>query len=186
MTVKPAGADVLLANNSPSSSADCISFLRTSLAAAGEVHYVDRATDFSALQPSVAATLRLWGPEEDTASYYQSFAALAANLRVADAATVADAAALADPSGGGGAGGNDNVDVSKPLAGIDAGAFFNLVDIRRTNAASTLLEIDKAANNTSVVMALEWNGWRLLFPGDAEQLAGRRWTRRASSSRSIS
>src|SRR5262249_19559843 len=44
MTVKPAGADVLLANNSPSSTADCIDFLRTSLAAAGDVHYVDRTT----------------------------------------------------------------------------------------------------------------------------------------------
>ena len=28
--------------------------------------------------------------------------------------------------------------------------------------------IDSAANNTSVVFAFEWRGWRLLFPGDAE------------------
>ena len=29
--------------------------------------------------------------------------------------------------------------------------------------------IDKAANNSSVAVELEWNGWRLLFPGDAEE-----------------
>jgi beta-lactamase superfamily II metal-dependent hydrolase len=32
-----------------------------------------------------------------------------------------------------------------------------------------LLAIDKAANNTSVVFSLHWRGWKLLFPGDAEQ-----------------
>ncbi|MGU3497628.1 hypothetical protein [Mycobacterium sp. C31M] len=32
-----------------------------------------------------------------------------------------------------------------------------------------LVTIDKAANNTSVVLALEWRGWRLLFAGDAEE-----------------
>jgi beta-lactamase superfamily II metal-dependent hydrolase len=31
-----------------------------------------------------------------------------------------------------------------------------------------MLAIDRAANNTSVVFTLEWRGWRLLFPGDAE------------------
>ena len=29
-------------------------------------------------------------------------------------------------------------------------------------------EIDAANNNTSVVIEIEWRGWRLLFPGDAE------------------
>jgi hypothetical protein len=32
-----------------------------------------------------------------------------------------------------------------------------------------MLAIDKAANNTSIVFMLEWRGWKLLFPGDAEQ-----------------
>jgi hypothetical protein len=31
-----------------------------------------------------------------------------------------------------------------------------------------MLAIDKAANNTSVVFSIQWRGWRLLFPGDAE------------------
>ena len=32
----------------------------------------------------------------------------------------------------------------------------------------SMLFIDRAANNTSVVFAVEWRGWQLLFPGDAE------------------
>ena len=32
----------------------------------------------------------------------------------------------------------------------------------------SMLYIDRAANNASVVFALEWRGWRLAFPGDAE------------------
>jgi beta-lactamase superfamily II metal-dependent hydrolase len=48
------------------------------------------------------------------------------------------------------------------------GAFLNLVQARRRGIADNLLAIDQAANNTSIVFALEWRGWRLLFPGDAE------------------
>jgi len=33
----------------------------------------------------------------------------------------------------------------------------------------TLLAIDKAKNNTSIVFLLEWRGWKLLFTGDAEK-----------------
>ena len=40
---------------------------------------------------------------------------------------------------------------------------------RRTGLHDNLLAIDKAANNTSIVFSLEWRGWKLLFPGDAEQ-----------------
>ena len=32
-----------------------------------------------------------------------------------------------------------------------------------------LLTIDKAANETSVVVCMEWRGWRFLFTGDAEE-----------------
>jgi hypothetical protein len=53
--------------------------------------------------------------------------------------------------------------------GVDAGAFYNLVDARLRGVGDNILAIDKAANNTSVVFLLEWRGWRLLFPGDAEQ-----------------
>jgi hypothetical protein len=55
-----------------------------------------------------------------------------------------------------------------PPAGVDAGAFYNLVEARRRGVSDNLLAIDKAANNTSVVFLLKWRGWRLLFAGDAE------------------
>jgi hypothetical protein len=41
------------------------------------------------------------------------------------------------------------------------------VDARRSYL-ETLLSIDKAKNNTSIVFLLKWRGWRLLFLGDAE------------------
>jgi len=56
----------------------------------------------------------------------------------------------------------------KPPAGVDAGAFFNLVEKRSSGYMDNILAIDKAANNTSVVFCLEWRGWKLLFAGDAE------------------
>jgi beta-lactamase superfamily II metal-dependent hydrolase len=55
-----------------------------------------------------------------------------------------------------------------PPPGVDVGAFLGLVGARRSGAIDNLFEIDKAANNTSIVFALEWRGWRLLFAGDAE------------------
>ena len=59
-------------------------------------------------------------------------------------------------------------EVAIPPAGVDAGAFYNLVAIRQRGFVDNLLAIDKAANNSSIVFCLEWRGWRLLFPGDAE------------------
>ena len=61
-----------------------------------------------------------------------------------------------------------------PPRGVDAGAFYNLLDVRHSNASSTMLAIDKASNNTSVVLLLEWKGWRLLFTGDAEKPSWRK------------
>ncbi|HYO42383.1 MAG TPA: hypothetical protein VES19_04225, partial [Candidatus Limnocylindrales bacterium] len=60
-----------------------------------------------------------------------------------------------------------------PPRGVDAGAFYTLLDVRHGNAASSLLSIDRAANNTSIVLLLEWRGWRLLFTGDAEKSSWR-------------
>ena len=55
-----------------------------------------------------------------------------------------------------------------PPPGVDAQAFYDLVEARKRGWADNLLAINKAANNTSVVFCLEWRGWKLLFPGDAE------------------
>ncbi len=56
-----------------------------------------------------------------------------------------------------------------PPAGVAAGDFFDLVTFRATGMSANLRTIDKAANNSSVAIELEWRGWRLLFPGDAEE-----------------
>ncbi|MET0860821.1 MAG: hypothetical protein ABW091_07320, partial [Microbacterium sp.] len=58
--------------------------------------------------------------------------------------------------------------LSVPPLGVDPGAFFDLQVSRRRNTRRQIMEIDKANNNSSVVLELEWRGWRLLFAGDAE------------------
>ena len=54
-----------------------------------------------------------------------------------------------------------------PPAGVDAGAFYDLVSTRQGTFLDNLLAIDKARNNTSLVLLLEWRRWKLLFPADA-------------------
>jgi len=155
---------MLMATNNPRSTKQCIDHLREHLAPPGGVHYVSRETDLSGLQPAASATVTLLAPEEDTADYYRSFASLAAALRLGDD-VVDDLDLGLEPVA--------DVPTPIPPRGVDAGAFYNLLDVRHGNAASTMLEIDRAANNTSVVLLLEWNGWRLLFTGDAEKRSWR-------------
>jgi hypothetical protein len=162
--------DVLLANNDQASTRKCIDYLRDKLTDPGDVHYVDRTTDLSGLQPAASARLSLWAPEEDTADYYGRFDALASALRIGDDEIFdfddLEGVATAD------------VELPEPPRGVDAGAFYNLLDIRHANSSSTLLSIDKASNNTSVVLLVEWRGWRLLFTGDAEQRSWRTMDKR--------
>jgi hypothetical protein len=150
--------DALLANNDTRTTSKCVDFLRERVADPADVHYVDRTTDVSALQPSTSARLTLWAPEEDTADYYGRFRALAADMGIdaTDDFDDLDGVPVKD------------ADLPRPPRGVDAGAFYNLLDIRHSDSTG-LLGIDRAANNTSVVILLEWKGWRLLFAGDAEQ-----------------
>ncbi len=158
---------MLMATNDTRSTKKCIDYLRDHLAPAGGVHYVDRTTDLSTLQPASSARVTLLAPEEDTADYYGRFTALADGLRLGGDVVddldldlgLGPAAAVPEPI---------------PPRGVDAGTFYNLLDVRHSNATSTLLAIDKAANNTSIVLLLEWKGWRLLFTGDAEKPSWRR------------
>lgn len=139
----------LMLNNNPRSTADCVTYLR---GLADKTTFVHRGAPIDGTHPFEEAKLSIWGPEEDTSSYYRSFQPLA--LGVDD---------------GGGAGAKPSVVTPFPPAGVDAGVFYNLVDSRRNGLHDNLLAIDKAANNTSIVFLLEWRGWKLLFPGDAEQ-----------------
>ena len=153
-------ADVLMANNDAKTTSKCIDFLRK-LTKPGDLHYVDRTTNLAPLQPFKDGKVSLWAPEEDTSDYYGKFAGLARSLGIDDQTGLDEA--------GEGEAAADGSSEPKPLAGVDAGAFYNLLDVRHNSGASTLLQIDQASNNTSVVLCLEWKGWRLLFPGDAEK-----------------
>jgi len=156
----------LLRLNDPNDTSDCVDFLRTELADPADVHYVNRETDASALWAG-PGNIRLLAPEEDTADYYGRFKGIASGLSklgVEDFDDLDGVVAAVEPP--------------TPPSGVDAGAFYNLLDVRH-GAASTLLQIDQAANNTSVVLELEWNGWRLLFTGDAEKRSWRTMDARA-------
>jgi hypothetical protein len=139
----------LMLNNNPRATADCVAYLR---GLADTTTYVYRGAPIDGTHPFEEAKLSIWGPEEDTSSYYRSLQPLALGV---------------DGTGAGTA--TPTVVTPFPPAGVDAGVFYNLVDSRRTGLHDNLLAIDKAANNTSIVFSLEWRGWKLLFPGDAEQ-----------------
>jgi hypothetical protein len=139
--------EAFLANNNPRSTAQCVEFLRT-LAPAARTHYVSRGFETAGRHPFREARFAIWAPEEDTSAYYRPLLPMALT---GDAAPV-------------GAG----VDRPLPPGGVDAGVFYGLVEARASGLVDNILAIDKAANNSSVVFALEWRGRRLLFPGDAE------------------
>ena len=120
-----------------------------------QTHYVDRTTNLEGRHPFREAALRILAPEEDTSSYY--------GRRVAGPRLTA-----AGPAAGSAAG-SAQQDLTVPPVGVEPGAFFDLEASRRRSTRRQILAIDKATNNTSVVLELEWRGWRLLFAGDAER-----------------
>jgi hypothetical protein len=138
----------LLANNDPRSTSECVDFLR-SIAPVNRTFYAHRQMDTAGKHPFKEARFEVWAPEEDTSAYYRSLLPMA----------------TAGPAAGGAA---EPAPPRVPPAGVDAGAFYDLVDWRARGFADNLLAIDRAANNTSVVLCLEWRGKRLLFAGDAE------------------
>jgi len=141
----------LMAINDPRQTADCVDLIR-GLAPADNTHYIYRGFDVTDKHPFQEAAFDIWAPEEDTAIYYGRFQPVA--FGAARGAT-----ARAKPV----------VTPVEPPRGVDAGAFYNLVDHRRWGYGDNLLAIDSAANNTSIVFCLNWRGWNLLFAADAEQ-----------------
>lgn len=145
----------MLFNNNPRNTTECVDHLRK---LAGEDHtvYVYRGcgVDGSHLFHEEGTAIELWAPEEDTSVYYGRFRPMALGL---------------DPvQEGGTEGAKPALTTPLPPPGVDAGAFYDLVASRSRGIGDNLLSIDAAANNSSVVFCLEWRGWRLLFPGDAE------------------
>jgi beta-lactamase superfamily II metal-dependent hydrolase len=137
------------ANNNPNATGECVKFL-LELTARSKVSWLYRGMPKAKLRhPFKEARFKIWAPEEDTSIYYGRLQELAMAWPAAPIGT----GTTRDPL---------------PPPGVDAGAFQRLVTARSQGVGDALLQIDKAANNTSVVFALEWRGWRLLFAGDAE------------------
>lgn len=145
--------EVLLLNNNPRSTSQCIEFLRS---LAETTSFIHRGSDLRGTHPFEEASFKILAPEEDTADYYGRFQPMALGL-----------------TPGSGLGASSTLARPIPPAGVDAGAFYNLVDFRGRGYADNMLAIDRAANDSSIVFLLEWRGWRLLFPGDAEHRSWR-------------
>jgi beta-lactamase superfamily II metal-dependent hydrolase len=148
----PLGIQALLAINNPRTSKDCVKHISERGVDGVKPLYVHRTSDIDGRHPFRRTKVRLLAPEEDTSIYYGPLPPRTLGAIVKSAAAMSlDAKAIAPP------------------AGVAAGHFFDLVEFRSSGMAANLRTIDKAANNSSVAIELEWNGWRLLFPGDAEE-----------------
>jgi beta-lactamase superfamily II metal-dependent hydrolase len=143
---RTAAVDALLANNDYRSTDSCVEYLRKM---AETTTYVFRGCDLKEANPFTEALVDVWAPEEDTTTYYGQFQPMVVGISEEE--------------------GEQRFRTPVPPPGVDAGTFYRLVEMRRRNSIDNLLQIDKANNNTSVVFSLEWRGWKLLFPGDAEQ-----------------
>jgi hypothetical protein len=148
----PLGIQALLDINNPRSSKDCVTHISKRGVDGAKPLYVHRTANIAGRHPFNRTKVRLLAPEEDTSIYYGALPprTLGAMLDGAAPASL-DAKAITPP------------------AGVSAGHFFDLVEFRSNGMTANLRTIDKAANNSSVVIELEWNGWRLLLPGDAEE-----------------
>lgn len=132
--------------NHSSKTADCVEHIRKT---GSQVYYLHRESTLEGRHPFTEAQVRVLAPEEDTSLYYDS--PVRAHL---DLPSGEVAAASARPL---------------PLRGVDGGAFYELIDGMDQGLAESLFAIDRAANNTSLVVELSWRGRRLLFAGDAER-----------------
>ena len=141
----------MMTNNDRRNTKKCVEYLAAM--ARRKARYVDCRTRLrrGVHHPFQEARLRVLAPERDTASYYSRLQPIP-GVGARDGA--AEASRLRRP---------------EPPAGVDPRAFDRLLESWASGVSSNILEIDRAANNTSIVFSLEWRGWRLLFPGDAEQ-----------------
>ena len=155
----PGGLLALLALNNPRSTEDCVDYLRRM--SDSPPLYVHRQADLRDQSPFRNTAVRVLAPEEDASVYYGTIQPPA----------LAFTPGLAGPLAADGT-------MLQPPPGVSLGDFADLLHYRSQGALENLFAIDKAQNNTSVVLELEWNGWVLLFPGDAEEKSWRTMSRR--------
>lgn len=142
----------LLEINNPRATSDCVDHIRTRGLDGAAPLYVHRGSKIDGTHPFRRCAVRVLAPEEDTSIYYRPLPAHGVGPLPSS---------LASPSA-------ERKSVTPP-AGVSAGAFFDLLAFRATGMTEALKTLDKAANNTSVVLEFEWEGWRMLFPADAEE-----------------
>ncbi len=148
----PEGIEALWLNNNYWKTDSCVKYLRE---LGDDTSYVYRGSELEGHHSFHEAKISIWAPEEDTSTYYGHFRPMALGFtRIKDRRSKPVLTDVAPPPG------------------VDAGAFYQLVNMSR-GYMENLLAIDKAANNTSVVFLLEWRDWKLLFTGDAEDRSWR-------------
>jgi len=148
----PLGIQALLAINDPRATKDCVDYISKRRLDDAKPLYLHRLTDVASGHPFNQTKIRVLAPEEDTSIYYGALPPRTLGTFLDGAAPLSlDARTITPP------------------AGVSAGHFFDLVEFRSSGMTANLRTIDKASNNSSVAFELEWNGWRLLFPGDAEE-----------------
>jgi beta-lactamase superfamily II metal-dependent hydrolase len=131
------------ANNDRGKVEKCVEFLRQmARVKRSYVHSQFRITP-GKHHPFHEAVLSIWAPEPDTSTYY--------GHRVSQ---------IPRPS--------RRRRYPPTPAGVEEKAFRKLIRSMQSGLGENMLAIDRAANNTSIVLCLEWRGWRLLFAGDAE------------------
>lgn len=150
----PTGVAAILANNDSENTEKCVGFLRK-LTTKKKTSYVYRGISLKNRHPFRDAEFSILAPEEDTSDYYGSFDPNALRMEARRLREGDTRSASAER-------------FSIPSPGVDAGAFYGLVSAREAGIEN-LLAIDKANNNTSVVVMVKWKGWKLLFSGDAEE-----------------
>ena len=144
----PAAVLNIMEINNPKFTDDCVDYLRK---LTQNTWYIYRGCDLQGKHDFHEASFEIWAPEQDTADYYGTFKPV--TLGFAAAAPGAEKPAPITPI---------------PPPGVDAQAFYDLVEERKKGGGDNLLAIDAAANNSSIVFCLEWRGWRLLFTADAQ------------------
>ncbi len=150
----------LLEANNPRLTSDCVNYLR-GLAPQGKTWYVQRDMDMTGKHDFQEARFDIWAPEAQAEVYFKAVHPLA----IGAPKNRSKGAGLVMP---------------RPPHGVDAGAFYQLVESRGRRWVEALLAIDQSFNNTSIVFCLEWCGKRLLFTGDAELLS---WNRMAQANK---
>lgn len=146
----PPALTALLEINNPRSSKDCVDHIRK--LSANPPLFVYRGADIEGHHPFRRTDVRILAPEEDTSVYYGRLQPRTLGAMFAGAVPTRLAPKAVTPP-----------------PGVSAGDFFDLVRFRSSGMAGNLRTIDKAANNSSVALELRWEGWTLLFPGDAEE-----------------